>query len=78
MTEPVARGEDETESGALEVEASKDTELLKRASKEFAAYCESEIHHRRNSGQDFDEELFNDAVDMTVRRLRALESGGLA
>lgn len=52
--------------------------ILKKASKDFAAYCESEIHQRRNSGDAFDEVLFEQAVEMTVRRLQTLESGGAA
>jgi hypothetical protein len=54
------------------------TGMLKKASKEFATYCESEIHQRRNSGDAFDEVLFEQAVEMTVRRLQTLESGGAA
>jgi hypothetical protein len=55
-----------------------DTGILKKASRDFATYCESEIHHRRNSGDAFDEVLFEQAVEMTVRRLQTLESEGIA
>lgn len=55
-----------------------DPGILKKASREFAIYCESEIHHRRNSGDAFDEALFEQAVEMTVRRLQTLETGGVA
>ena len=54
------------------------TGLRQKASKEFVTYCESEILQRRNTGDDFDEALFEQAVEMTVRRLQTLESGGAA
>lgn len=54
------------------------TGIRKKASKEFVAYCESEILQRRNAGDAFDEVLFEQAVEMTVRKLQILESGGAA
>ena len=44
-----------------------------RPSEEFAAYCRTEFEHRLNSGQDFDEEAFNKAMALALRRLRLLE-----
>lgn len=52
--------------------------IRKKASKEFLTYCESEILQRRNAGDAFDEVLFEQAVEMTVRKLKTLESGGAA
>ena len=54
------------------------TGIRKQASKEFVTYCESEIQQRRNTGDAFDEVLFEQAVEMTVRKLQTLESGGAA
>jgi hypothetical protein len=44
-----------------------------RPSEEFEAYCRTELEHRLNSGQDFDEEAFNKAMALALRRLRWLE-----
>lgn len=44
---------------------------LKGPEQHFAAYCESEVEHRRNTGEAFDEALFNEAADLVKRKLRA-------
>lgn len=44
-----------------------------RPSEEFEAYCRTEFEHRLNSGQDFDAEAFNKAMELALRRLRLLE-----
>ena len=54
------------------------TGIRKKASREFVAYCQSEMLQRRNAGDAFDEVLFEQAVEMTVRKLQTLESGGAA
>jgi len=47
-------------------------------SQEFAAYCESEMERRRNSGEAFDEEAFMAARELALTKLRILEDEGLA
>ena len=49
-----------------------------RPSDSFAEYCAAELEHRRNSGDEFDEDLFAEAVDLVVRKLRNLEEEGRA
>ena len=49
-----------------------------RPSESFAEYCAAEFEHRKNSGDEFDEELFTEAVDLVVRKLRNLEEEGRA
>jgi len=36
----------------------------------FAAYCEAELGQRLNSGEAFDESLFQEAVKLAKRKLR--------
>jgi hypothetical protein len=43
---------------------------------EFYAYCEAERERRRNSGEAFDEALFASAVELALRKFRALEDRG--
>lgn len=46
--------------------------------KDFEAFCKTELDRRRNTGEAFDETLFEDAVDLVIRRLKALEERGQA
>ena len=43
---------------------------------EFFAYCEAERDRLRNTGQPFDEALFNAAVDLALRKFQVLEERG--
>lgn len=45
---------------------------------DFQAFCETEIERRRNSGEDFDESLFDEAVELVIKRLQQMEERGLA
>ncbi|HIP53706.1 MAG TPA: hypothetical protein EYH03_06830 [Chromatiales bacterium] len=45
---------------------------------DFQTYCEIERERRRNSGEEFDEELFDEAVELVVRRLEMMEERGRA
>lgn len=47
-------------------------------SEEFAAYCTAELERRRNSGEEFDETIYREAMEMALNRLRQLEEEGLA
>ncbi|WP_456415364.1 hypothetical protein [Thiolapillus sp.] len=47
-------------------------------SEEFIAYCTAELERRQNSGEDFDETVYREAMEMTLTRLRQLEEEGLA
>lgn len=49
-----------------------------RPSEQFAEYCAAELEHRRNAGEGFDEALFQQAVDLVVRKLQTLEDEGRA
>ena len=44
--------------------------------REFLDYCEEERERRRDSGEAFDEALYQEAVDMVLRRLSHLEQEG--
>ena len=43
------------------------------AAQDFLAFCEAEFERRRNSGQDFDEASYREAIDLVVRKFQALE-----
>lgn len=43
---------------------------------DFAAFCDEERERRRNSGEPFDEERFDEAVDLVLRKLQALAEEG--
>ncbi len=47
-------------------------------SEEFVAYCTAEFERRQNSGEEFDEAVYREAMEMTLTRLRQLEEEGLA
>ena len=38
---------------------------------DFLDYCEAELERRRNSGEEFDEEVYREAIDLVVRRFDA-------
>jgi hypothetical protein len=44
-----------------------------KPSDEFSAYCDAEFERRLNSGEPFDERLFQRARDMVLDRLLRLE-----
>jgi len=46
------------------------------SSEEFLAYCEAERERRINSGEEFDEASFNQAMDLVLRKLKVLEDEG--
>ncbi len=62
-----------SESAAAAVAASEPSE----AAQAFIEYTKEEGERRRNSGEDFDEELFQRAVDLVLRRLRTLNEEGV-
>ena len=45
---------------------------------EFYTYCEGERERRRNTGEPFDEALFDAAIDLALRKFQVLEDRGLA
>ena len=47
-------------------------------SEEFVAYCTAEFERCQNSGEEFDEAVYREAMEMTLTRLRQLEEEGLA
>lgn len=51
---------------------------LKGPEQHFNAYCEAELERRRNSGETLDEALFQEAVELVQRKLRARKERGLA
>jgi len=55
-----------------------DSVLTTGTSKVFADYCQVEFERRRNSGQDFDEEAYIEAMHFALARLHILEEEGLA
>lgn len=44
----------------------------------FRDYCRAELERRRNSGEAFDEAMFNEAMALALRKLEILEDEGLA
>lgn len=42
-------------------------------SEEFTRYCEAEFEIRLNSGEEFDEAAYREAMEMVIVRLRLLE-----
>lgn len=48
------------------------------ASEEFRKYCEAEFERRQNSGDEFDEGPYREAMEMVLKRLHQLEQEGLA
>ncbi|HDY83027.1 MAG TPA: hypothetical protein ENH48_08760 [Halieaceae bacterium] len=50
----------------------------KAISEEFVVYCEAEFERRLNSGEEFDETAYREAMEMALTRLRQLEEEGLA
>ena len=54
------------------------TSELLGPSRDFIEYCEAEFERRRNSGSHFAEDEYREAMEMTLRRLRALEEEGYA
>jgi hypothetical protein len=46
------------------------------SAQEFLNYCEAERERRLNSGEEFDQAAFDEAVEMVMRRLRNLAEEG--
>jgi hypothetical protein len=49
------------------------TSEIARPSTGFFRYCEDELQRRRNSGEEFDEAAFLEAMELTIARLQTLE-----
>jgi hypothetical protein len=47
-------------------------------SEEFILYCEAEFERRLNSGEDFDEAAYREAMEMVTAKLKLLEAEGEA
>lgn len=43
---------------------------------EFISFCQKEKERRMNSGDDFDETAFEEAKELTLRKLQVLEDEG--
>ena len=43
---------------------------------EFSNYCQEEKERRMNSGDDFDEHAFDEAMELTLNKLVILEEEG--
>ncbi len=43
---------------------------------EFTSFCHQEKERRMNSGEDFDEKAFEEAKELTLRKLQMLEDEG--
>lgn len=48
------------------------------ASEEFRKFCEAEFERRSNTGEEFDEAPYREAMEMVLKRLRQLEEEGHA
>ena len=51
---------------------------LKGPEQHFNAYCEAELERRRNSGDSFNEALFQEAAELVQRKLRARQERGFS
>jgi hypothetical protein len=49
---------------------------LGASAEEFLAYCDAERERRLNSGESFDQEAFDAAVQMVLDKLRVLADEG--
>ena len=49
------------------------TSDLSRPSNGFLHYCEMELERRKNSGEEFDEAAFIEAMELAIARLKMLE-----
>jgi hypothetical protein len=47
-------------------------------SEDFATYCASEFERRRNADAPFDEPVYQQAMEMVLKKLRRREDEGLA
>ena len=47
-----------------------------RPGESFAEFCGAEAERRKNSGEEFDSALFDEAVDLVMRKLQKLEDEG--
>ncbi len=43
---------------------------------EFTSFCQEEKERRMNSGEDFDEQAFEQARELTLNKLQVLEDEG--
>lgn len=43
-------------------------------SEEFSRYCEAEFERRLNSGEDFDEAAYREAMELVMTKLKLLEA----
>ena len=64
-------------SGEIDIKPLSTSEL-EVPSQIFAAFCEAEFERRKNTGEQFDEGSYREAMAMTVRKLKALEEEGYA
>jgi hypothetical protein len=53
-----------------------DTAEVPPSAVEFFAHCQAERERLRNTGDAFDEPLFNAAVDLALRKFQAIEERG--
>jgi hypothetical protein len=51
---------------------------LKGPASEFALYCQEELQRRSNSGDDFDAELYEEAVQFVLSHLQKHQGSGAA
>jgi hypothetical protein len=51
-------------------------EGLGASAQDFLAYCNAERERRLNSGEAFDEEAFDQAIEMVLNKLRVLADEG--
>jgi hypothetical protein len=51
-------------------------EGLGASAREFLAYCNAERERRLNSGEAFDQEAFDQAIEMVLGKLRVLADEG--
>jgi len=52
------------------------TAVVPPSALEFFAYCEVERDRLRNTGEAFDETLFNAAVELALRKFQTIEERG--
>lgn len=54
------------------------TKEKRSPSQNFSLYCEMEFERNRDEDDNFKAEAYNEAIDLTLRKLQLLEKGGYA
>lgn len=54
------------------------TEEKLSPSQNFSRYCDMEFERNRDADENFEEDTYKEAIELTLRKLQILEKGGYA